>query len=189
MSLLLKYFYRFGPFDLDAEQRLVRRNNTKIALPPKAFDLLLYMVRNPLRLLTKEELLKAVWPDSFVEEGNLSQNIFLLRKALTPEKDDFRYIVTIPGRGYQFASAVEMVSQPASGEVRLGDESGMVMSSVRSTMHIVVHEEIDDTDAGSSSSDKQVALAPPSRQRHVLPKATAILLILTIGIGCFLWWR
>ena len=111
MSFLVKYFYRFGPFDLDAEQRIVRREGAKIALPPKAFDVLLYMVKNPQRLITKEELLRAVWPDSFVEEGNLTQNIFLLRKALTTE-DDFRYIVTIPGRGYQFASAVVTVSEP-----------------------------------------------------------------------------
>src|SRR5271156_4192139 len=110
MSLLVSNFYRFGPFDLDPDQRVLRRDGKKIALQPKAFDLLLYFVQNPLRLLTKEELLRAVWPDSFVEEGNLSQNIFLLRKAIAPKQKDFRYIVTLPGRGYQFAAAVELVS-------------------------------------------------------------------------------
>src|SRR3984885_11976163 len=103
MSLLLSNFYRFGPFDLEPGQRGLRRDGKKIALQPKALELLLSLAQNPLRLLTKEELLGAVWPDSFVEEGNLSQNIFLLRKAITPKQKDFRYIVTLPGRGYQFA--------------------------------------------------------------------------------------
>jgi DNA-binding winged helix-turn-helix (wHTH) protein len=109
MSLVVSHLYRFGPFDLNEGQRTLRRDDKKIALPPKAFDLLLHLVKNPLRLITKEELLQAVWPDSFVEEGNLSQNIFLLRKALHSKQKDFRYIVTLPGRGYQFASAVELI--------------------------------------------------------------------------------
>src|ERR1700677_3487425 len=116
MSLLVRYFYRFGPFDLDPDQRVLRRDGKKIALPPKAFDLLLYLVQNPLRLLTKEELLRAVWPDSFVEEGNLSQTIFLLRKALVSKQKDFRYIAPLPGRGYQFASAGERVSHSPQEE-------------------------------------------------------------------------
>src|SRR5271170_1477399 len=143
MSLVVKHLYRFGPFDLDADQRVVRRDGTKIPLPPKAFDVLLYMVRNPLRLLTKEELLRAIWPDSFVEEGNLTQNIFLLRKALTPDGEDVRYIVTIPGRGYQFGSTVEINSQSPRNEPDLSNLStdrGMELSAVHSTMGIVVHE-------------------------------------------------
>jgi len=164
MSFLAKYFYRFGPFDLDAEQRLVRRDGAKIALPPKAFDVLLYMVRNPLRLISKEELLHAVWPDSFVEEGNLTQNIFLLRKALASGRDDFRYIVTIPGRGYQFASAVETATgSPQDHDVtdltKLTNDSGsMELSSVRSTMRIVVHEEIDDANSAVPVEGARAAL-------------------------------
>ncbi len=164
MSFLVRYFYRFGPFDLDAEQRLVRRDGVKIALPPKAFDVLLYMVRNPLRLITKEELLQAVWPDSFVEEGNLTQNIFLLRKALAGGRDDFRYIVTIPGRGYQFASAVETVTgspqdHDVTGLTKLANDSGsMELSSVRSTMRIVVHEEIDDANSAVPVEGARAAL-------------------------------
>jgi eukaryotic-like serine/threonine-protein kinase len=164
MSFLVRYFYRFGPFDLDAEQRLVRRDGARIALPPKAFDVLLYMVRNPLRLITKEELLQAVWPDSFVEEGNLTQNIFLLRKALTNGRDDFRYIVTIPGRGYQFASAVETVTGSSRDHdvtdlTNLVDDTGsMELSSVRSTMRIVVHEEIDDANSAVLVEGARAAL-------------------------------
>jgi len=73
---------------------------------PKAFDVLLFLVQNPNRLITKEELFKAVWADSFVEEGNLTQNIFLLRKALAQNSEDSGLILTIPRKGYQFAADV-----------------------------------------------------------------------------------
>ena len=187
MSLVVKHLYRFGPFDLDAEQRLVRRDGTKIALPPKAFDVLLYMVRNPLRLVTKEELLRAVWPDSFVEEGNLSQNIFLLRKALTTPQNDFRYIVTIPGRGYQFGSAVETVSQLPQNVAYLTNDNSTGLSSVHSTMRIVVHEEIDD--AISSAPAEYSALPAPSRRPRGRLLAVAGFLLLGLATGSFFWWR
>lgn len=192
MSFLVKRLFRFGPFDLDAEQRLVRRNGVKIALPPKAFDLLLYMVRNPLRLITKEELLKAVWPDSFVEEGNLSQNIFLLRKALTAGTDDSRYIVTIPGRGYQFASAVEMVSETPESETALSVEDAESLSTVHSTMRIVVHEEIDDGRPfreGGEAEYGRTALPGPSRRFSRRWLAVAALLLVGIGTASYFWWR
>jgi eukaryotic-like serine/threonine-protein kinase len=185
MSLSVKHLYSFGPFQLDAEQRQVRRSQEKIALPPKAFDLLLYLVRNPLRLLTKEELLKAVWPDSFVEEGNLSQNIFLLRKALTSGEDDFRYIVTVPGRGYQFAAPVEMITQTPQNKMTQDDESGVVLSSVRSTMHIVVHEEIEDS---SEPALARIASGASARNRGGFRIAAAVL-IAAFGAGVFFWWK
>ena len=141
MSLLINHLYRFGPYQVDAERRLLIREEACIPLQPKTFDLLLYMVRNPLRLLTKEELLGAVWPDSFVEEGNLTQNIFLLRKALTGRKgDDARYIVTLPGRGYQFVSPVELFQPPAKDGEYSADEGEAVLTAVRSRMKIVVDE-------------------------------------------------
>jgi DNA-binding winged helix-turn-helix (wHTH) protein/tetratricopeptide (TPR) repeat protein len=99
--------YRFGAFRVEPGARSLTRNEQPVPLTPKAFDLLLYMARNPGRLLTKEELLGAVWPDSIVEEGNLSQNVFLLRKALGETSKENRYILTIPGRGYQFVAPME----------------------------------------------------------------------------------
>jgi DNA-binding winged helix-turn-helix (wHTH) protein/tetratricopeptide (TPR) repeat protein len=99
--------YRFGPFRIEPGARSLTRDEQAVPLTPKAFDLLLYMARNAGRLLTKEELLGAVWPDSIVEEGNLSQNVFLLRKALGETSKDNRCILTIPGRGYQFAAPLE----------------------------------------------------------------------------------
>ena len=101
-------FYEFGPFRLDAAQRVLLRDGHAVVLQPKAFDTLLLLVRNPGRLITKEELLSTIWPKLVVEESNLSQNIFVLRKALGDTEERHRYIVTLPRRGYQFAEPVNV---------------------------------------------------------------------------------
>ena len=99
-------FYEFGPFCLDPVQRLLLRDGQAVVLQPKAFDILLLLVRNPGQLISKEELLSTIWPKMVVEESNLSQNVFLLRKALGDGEGGHRYIVTLPRRGYQFAEPV-----------------------------------------------------------------------------------
>jgi len=109
MSVIEKEIYRFGPFSLDPIERVISREGALLSLTPKAFDTLEYLVRNHGRLLTKDELLKEVWPDTFVEEVNLAVNISTLRKLLGESPQDGRYILTVPGRGYRFAAAVEKV--------------------------------------------------------------------------------
>src|SRR5713101_9826050 len=99
-------FYRFGQFVLDPGRRTVSRADSPVSLTPKAFDVLLFLVQNPNRLVTKEELLQAVWGDTFVEEGNLTQYISHLRKALGDNSEDIRLIVTIARKGYQFTGNV-----------------------------------------------------------------------------------
>src|ERR1700676_902436 len=99
-------FYRFGQFVLDPGRRTLSRADSPISLTPKAFDVLLFLAQNPNRLVTKEELLQAVWGDTFVEEGNLTQYISHLRKALGDNSEDSRLIVTIARRGYQFTADV-----------------------------------------------------------------------------------
>jgi eukaryotic-like serine/threonine-protein kinase len=101
--------YEFGPFRVDPEKELLLRDNEAIPLNPKAFQVLLVLIRHKQELVTKDELLKAVWPDTFVEETNLSRNIFLLRKALGESPQDHQYVVTVPGRGYRFAEDVQFV--------------------------------------------------------------------------------
>jgi DNA-binding winged helix-turn-helix (wHTH) protein/tetratricopeptide (TPR) repeat protein len=101
-------FYDFGPFHLDVDQRVLFRDAEPVALPPKVFDTLLVLVRNKGRIIEKEELMKALWPDSFVEESNLPQNIFTLRKALGEKEDGERFIETIPRRGYRFVAPVSI---------------------------------------------------------------------------------
>ena len=98
--------YRFGQFVLDPGMRTLSRADSRVSLTPKAFDVLLFLAQNPNRLVTKEELLQAVWGDTFVEEGNLTQYISHLRKALGDNSEDSRLIVTIARKGYQFAADV-----------------------------------------------------------------------------------
>jgi DNA-binding winged helix-turn-helix (wHTH) protein/tetratricopeptide (TPR) repeat protein len=110
-------FFEFGPFRLDAAQRVLLRDGRAIALQPKAMDILLLLVRNPGRLITKEELLSGIWPKLVVEESNLSQNIFLLRKALGDGDGGHRYIVTLPRRGYKFVEPVSIPQGEAAAVV------------------------------------------------------------------------
>ena len=108
--------YEFEEFRLDAKsQRLFRRAGGELVpLTPKAVGLLLFFVRNPGRVLTKEELLDEVWENSFVEESNLSQTIFVLRKTLGENTKEPRFILTVPNRGYQFIAPVSEISSKDS---------------------------------------------------------------------------
>ncbi len=107
MGLKSGHLYEFGPFVLDTTQHLLLRQGNPVPLTPKTYDLLLVLVENSGRLLSKDELLKAAWPDSFVEESNLTQQISTVRKAPGEAAGEDRYIVTVPGKGYRFAAAVK----------------------------------------------------------------------------------
>src|SRR5277367_1044716 len=100
--------FKFGEFQVDALARTLRRQEEIVTLNRRAFDVLLCLVQNPGRVLTRDELLKNVWPDTFVDENSLAQSISVLRRALEERPGDNSYIVTLPGRGYQFVSAVEV---------------------------------------------------------------------------------
>ncbi|HEU4693150.1 MAG TPA: winged helix-turn-helix domain-containing protein [Vicinamibacterales bacterium] len=97
--------YKFGPFVLDVGDRSLKRNGAPIPLTPKTFDLLVTLVENSGRLVEKDSLLKTVWPDVAVEEGNLTKGVFSLRQVLEHE-DGPRYIETVPKRGYRFVGSV-----------------------------------------------------------------------------------
>jgi DNA-binding winged helix-turn-helix (wHTH) protein len=101
-----RLIYEFGPFRIDQRERLLRRGREVVSLPPKAVDLLLALPDLPGQAVTKDELLRRVWPGTFVEEGSLAQNVSLLRKALG-DGEASRFIETIPRRGYRFVAAVE----------------------------------------------------------------------------------
>ena len=102
-------FYKFGPFRLDLQRYLLIRDGEPIPLSPKALKTLLVLIQNRNRVVSKDELLKSIWPDAHVEESNLAQNIFVIRKALA-EESTYRYILTIPGNGYRFVAQVEEVA-------------------------------------------------------------------------------
>jgi DNA-binding winged helix-turn-helix (wHTH) protein len=103
---------QFGAYILNPIARELRRGEELIPLPAKVFDLLTYMAQNPRRPLLKSEIMAAVWSDSYVEESNLNQNIFLLRRALAPDGDSL--IVTLPRKGYQFTGKVQVLAATAS---------------------------------------------------------------------------
>jgi DNA-binding winged helix-turn-helix (wHTH) protein len=107
--------YRFGQFLLDPGKRTLYRADSLVSLTPKAFDVLLFLAQNPHRLITKDELMQAVWGETFVEEGNLKQYISHLRKALGDNSEDPRLIVTIARRGYQFTADVTIVNEATRG--------------------------------------------------------------------------
>src|SRR5580698_7314372 len=104
--------YRFEEFVLDPRRRSLSHGDSDVSLTPKAFDVLLFLAQNPNRVVTKDELLQAVWGGTFVEEGNLKQYISHLRKALGDNSEDTRLIVTIARKGYQFTARVT-VEEPA----------------------------------------------------------------------------
>src|SRR2546428_731027 len=112
-----EYLYEFGAFRLDAAERMLSRGGEAVPLSPKAFDMLLALVERQGRLLGKDELMKLVWPDTFVEEANLSYTISLIRKALGPDAEPQQFIETVPKHGYRFIAEVrrERAGGAASG--------------------------------------------------------------------------
>ncbi len=103
--------YEFGEFRIEAERRMLLRNGDPVPLTPKVFDTLLHLVQRKGEVLEKEELMRAVWPDTIVEENNLNQNISTLRRVLKEGDGGNRYILTVPGRGYRFIASVELVER------------------------------------------------------------------------------
>jgi DNA-binding winged helix-turn-helix (wHTH) protein/Tol biopolymer transport system component len=161
--------YEFGPFRLEPAERKLLRGSEVVVLTPKAFETLVLLVRNSGRLLEKDELLRMLWPDSFVEEGSLSNNIFVLRKALG---DDSEYIETVSKRGYRFVGAVR---QLPSAEKALGERRGFAS----------------DLSTDRRSPEQAVARVAPSnasrsRRRLAAVAATALAIL---AIGAALWWR
>src|SRR6202041_3878801 len=102
--------FRFGKFQIDALARTLRREEAIVTLNRRAFDVLLYLVQNPGKVVSRDELLKNVWSDTFVDENSLAQSISALRRALEEKPGDNSYIVTLPGRGYQFVTPVRVLA-------------------------------------------------------------------------------
>ena len=108
--------YQFGPFQLLPSERLLLREENVVELPPKVFDTLVMLVRDSGHVVGKDEIMRAIWPDSFVEESNLTRNISLLRKALNSE-DPHQYIDTVPKVGYRFVAQVNELGEQRADTV------------------------------------------------------------------------
>ncbi|MCA1604334.1 MAG: winged helix-turn-helix domain-containing protein, partial [Acidobacteria bacterium] len=115
MSRSAKHVYEFGPFHLDAGERILLRDGQPVPLKAKTFDLLLVLVENGGHLLEKDELMKRVWPDTFIEEANLTVYISALRKALGEGATDHQYIETVPKHGYRFVAKVRELPDESGG--------------------------------------------------------------------------
>ena len=108
-----RVFFEFGPFRLDVRERLLRRDGELVPLTPKLFDILLVLILNNGHILTKDEMMRLVWPDAMVEESNLSRNVSSLRKALGEKPAEDPYIETIPWRGYRFVAELKEIRETA----------------------------------------------------------------------------
>lgn len=117
MSSADRRLYEFGPFLLDPAQRRLSKDRTLVQVAPKGIDILIFLVEHRGEVVTKDDLIQNVWPNTFVEEANLSQNVFLLRKALGEKAQENRYIATVPGRGYRFVASVRE-AQESEGAVK-----------------------------------------------------------------------
>jgi eukaryotic-like serine/threonine-protein kinase len=169
-----KVVYEFGPFRMDPDKQILLRDGQLVAVSPKAFETLLVLVRRSREAVSKDELLQAVWPDSFVEEANLSQNIFLLRKALGDTLEERRYIVTLPGRGYRFAAPVRSVTE----------EGEALIAQTRSRTQIVVEEH-----APERVETQPVLPRPVHPARKWLLFSGGAAAILIVGLGALLLLR
>jgi TolB-like protein len=148
--------YEFGPFRVDAAQHLLFRDGVPVPLTPKAFDTLLVLVENSGRLVEKDNLMKEVWPDSFVEEGSLTRNISVLRKLLGGDSADTRYIETLPKRGYRFTVSVSQLE---------GEE---LLVRRHAQVRIVTEEDVDEPEE-ISATKKKLSLPEAVRSLAVLP--------------------
>jgi Tol biopolymer transport system component/DNA-binding winged helix-turn-helix (wHTH) protein len=172
MDSQTKHLYAFGDFCLDTGRRLLlRRDGEPVPLTPKAFDTLLVLVRHSGRVVAKDELLREVWPDTYVEEATLAQNVFTLRKALGQGQTEQRYIETVPKHGYRFVADVRELQAD-------------VVLEKRTRTHIVA-EELEVADAPATTSVATTArgfslsAVTAGIKRH--PKASALMLSVVVA--------
>lgn len=157
MSELAPENYVFGEFHLDSAKRVLLRKGQSVALTPKVFETLLYLVENRGKVVAKDELMTAVWPDTVVEENNLNQNISMLRKVLGESRGENRYIATVPGKGYRFVA-----------EVSRGGETGREAST-------------------QFVAEMKTAVLPPGRKSFWLIAAGVLVVVGILAVGYRAW--
>jgi TolB-like protein/DNA-binding winged helix-turn-helix (wHTH) protein/Tfp pilus assembly protein PilF len=173
-----KGLYEFGPFRLDSSKHLLLKDTKALPLPPKAFEILVLLVEKRGTLMAKGDLLHAVWPDTFVEENNLTQYVSMLRKVLGDGVDDQKYIQTVPKLGYRFIFEVREISD---------GESDLVLARHTQT-RIVVREEKEEEiavhDVSAVPAEEHLPAVQP-RRRPVLvwiSGGLAAITLLLVGV-------
>ena len=159
----------FAEFDLDASRRRLSRNGEALAINAKTFDLLTFLIENNGRVVSKDEILDAVWPDQFVEEANLSVQISALRKALGEKKETPRFLITIPGKGYKFVAGLHWPQDDLIIETHKYER-------------IVVHEEVDE------APDPHIAMLSGKNSRYGISVGLLAGLLL-LSVAGLVWYR
>ena len=146
-----KHLYEFDDFRFDKEKKRLRRGDDEILLPPKAFELLQILIERQGQTVEKDFLMNRLWQDTFVEEANLTQNIYLLRKALGKTADGKNFIETLPKRGYRFAPEVNFI------EAEGGD--ALTISKITNIRARVIQYEVDDEAETNNAAAAQIRTA------------------------------
>jgi DNA-binding winged helix-turn-helix (wHTH) protein/tetratricopeptide (TPR) repeat protein len=178
MLLEDKELIRFEDYVIDRSGWTLTWRSEPIALSRKSFDLLLFLLDHRDRVVSKDNLLQALWPDQFVEESNLTQHVFLLRKALSRHESKKKIIETIPGRGYRFTATVA-VERPET-------PPRILFNASESITQITIEEEEIDSDDHLSITQQALGSADT---HGLLPKILAIAAVPLLGIVCWLGWQ
>ena len=173
MSKQPKRFYECGPFVLDPLNHVLSRGGSPLPLPPKAFDTLMVLVEHGGDLVEKEQLLKAVWPDTFVEENNLTQYISLLRRVLGDNSDQRQYIETVPKLGYRFVAPVREVESEQSEAMEAREVASPAKKSEPSAP------------APAAERPASLATASPRFSLFRMPSTIFLLGIAVLGLAAF----
>src|ERR1700733_308866 len=181
MGNAVKHLYEFGPFQLDAGERVLRRGQKRIDLPPRVFNTLVALAESDGRLLAKDELMDRIWPDSAVEENNLTQAIYLLRRVLQDGENGNRYIETVPKRGYRFLAPVRETARDASGAHRVAVNAAAPDAAVKESFDAATSAAPVEVLASDSP---RVATSPhPATWQRAVP---AVLIVALAVVGTLL---
>src|SRR3989442_9303366 len=142
-------YYNFDCFRVDPTECVLLRDGKPVSLSPKVFDTLLALVEHSGHIVSKDELVEIVWPDVYVEENNLTQYVAAARRALGDNRQEQKYIETVPKRGYRFASSVKVVTE----------ESDEVLIEEQENLRIVVKDRIEEHETGYGLAAMSQAIA------------------------------
>jgi len=195
MSLAIEHFYRFGDFTVDTDQKILLRNGAPLPVTPKVFDTLLILIENSGRIVEKQKLMDQLWPDSFVEESNLTFNIQQLRKSLGDDARHPRYIETVARRGYRFIAPVEEVLSDSGAAARKVTHRFETLDALSKTPGnsnaSVIGPATSHTVESATSSDFARPRAGTTHARRLDRKSVAVLATMVVMLlaGWLLWRR
>ena len=196
MVLKLRHFYEFGPFHLEPDERLLRNGEQSLALAPKYFDLLVFLVQNSGRLLTKDQIMQTVWSGSIVEEANLTVAISAIRKTRAEKESGVQYIETVPKKGYRFTADVREVEEPPTlsflkldprqpdSRVQGNHGRDVPVSSVKDPSSIpimtttAIETRTSESETQRESTESPAVVSRPYRDTHRYKRIAALMLML-----------